>query len=309
MTDYASERPMLLVLAETLRGAGALVSFNGKSFDAPVVETRYLFHRAESPCARLPHLDMLHPARRLWGANGVECSLTSLEARVLGARRHGDVGGFEIPARYFQYVRSGDARPLAAVFEHNRLDLISLAGVTAHLLSMAEAGAGAARDAREAYGLGRIYERGGLGWRAEEAFERAIGLCDQSLALRQVRVEALRALAIEARRNRRHDAAAERWRQVIDAPGCPPHMAREASEALAIHHEHRVRDLEAAKQFALKSLALKSAEASRGAAWGDAVRHRLARIERKMATERPPLFSWPSPPASAARTSASRTSS
>ena len=293
MTDYASERPMLMVVADTLTRAGALVSYNGKSFDAPVVETRYLFHRAESPCVRLPHLDMLHPARRLWGANGVECSLTSLEGRVLSARRQGDVAGFEIPARYFHYVRSGDARPLAAVFEHNRLDLISLAGVTAHLLALAEAGAGSARDAREAYGLGRIYERGGLSWRAEEAFERAIALCDGSLAMRQVRLDALRALAIEARRGRRHDAAAARWRQIIDVPGCPANVAREAAEALAIHHEHRVRDLEAAKQFALKSLALKSPEVNRAAAWGDAVRHRLARIERKIATERRPLFSWP----------------
>ncbi|MEQ1868993.1 MAG: ribonuclease H-like domain-containing protein [Vicinamibacterales bacterium] len=305
MVDYASERAMLRVVADDLARAGTLVTFNGKSFDAPVVETRYLFHRAQSPCAGLPHLDMLHPARRFWGgANADGCSLTTLESRQLGARRVGDVPGFEIPARYFQFIRSGDARPLAAVFEHNRLDLISLAGLTARLLSMAAGGAEVACDAHEALGLGRTYERAGLSVRAEQAFERAAALCGTVTSLRGLRAEALRALAVDARRHRRFDLAAERWQRVVDTPSCPPNLVREASEALAIHHEHRVRDLEAARLFTLKSL-----EADRGVAWGDAVRHRLARIERKISEKRSPCLSWPSLPASAARPSGSRTSS
>jgi uncharacterized protein len=308
MVDFAGERSMLGVVADDLSRAGALVTFNGKSFDAPVVETRYLFHRDTSPCSGLPHFDVLHPARRFWGlASDLGCSLTTLETQVLGVRRVGDVPGIEIPARYFHFIRSGDPRPLSAVLEHNRLDLVSLAGLAARLLTLAEAGPDAARHAYEALALGRVYERGGHSWRAEEAFERAVTLSGATIRLTLVKVEALRSLAIEARRSRRYELAAERWRRVLEVPGCPRQVSREAIEALAIHHEHRLRDLETAKTFALRSLGLDGE-----AAWGDAVRHRLARIERKMVSERGSLFpSSPSQPqlSCGSPTSALRTSS
>jgi uncharacterized protein len=298
MTDYAAERGMLTLVAADLSRAGALVTFNGKSFDAPVIETRYLFHRLTSPCTQMPHVDVLHPARRFWGGHAeLGCSLIALEQQLLGARRIGDVPGFEIPERYFQFVRSGDARPLADVFEHNRLDLLSLAGLTAHLLSLIANGAHSTSDARECLALGRVYERAGETPRAEMAFERAAVLAAASAAsgsraprrvesewawtAQGIRAEALRSLAVGARRGRQFNAAAEWWRQLLEVPGCPAQLRREATEALAIHHEHRDRDLTAAKMFALKSL-----ESGTATAWGDAVRHRLARIERKMVSER-----------------------
>ncbi len=306
MLDFAGERSMLGLVAEDLSRAGALVTFNGKSFDAPVVETRYLFHRETSPCSALPHFDVLHPARRFWGpASEVGCSLATLETQVLGVRRAGDVPGLEIPARYFHFIRTGDPRPLVAVMEHNRLDLLSLAGLTARLLMLAEAGPEAACCAHEALALGRVYTRAGLFWRAEEAFERAVTLSGSVIRLAPVKVEALRALAIEARRGRRYDLAAGHWRRLLEVPACPRQISREAIEALAIHHEHRARDLEAAKTFALRSL-----ELHEDAAWGDAVRHRLARIERKIVSERGSLF--PSSllqPSCGSRTSGPRTSS
>ena len=113
--------------------------------------------------------------------------------------------------------------------------------------------------------------------RAREAFERAAGM---ATGLSSVRVLALRALALLERRERRFEAASEWWRRVLDVPRCPPQTAREAAEALAIHAEHRARDLAAARTFALKSL---DADAHRG--WNDAVRHRLARIDRKLSGE------------------------
>jgi uncharacterized protein YprB with RNaseH-like and TPR domain len=300
LVDYASERNMLQTVAAELARSGALVSFNGKSFDVPVLETRYAYNRLASPCTDLPHLDVLHPARRFW-ENGESCSLTALERQVLGASRTGDVPGFEIPGRYFQFIRSGDPGPLAPVFEHNRRDLLSLAGLTARLLHLIRSGPQETRHAREALALGRVYARGGMESRAAEAFEHALGLCDsgQSAARRgeatgvAVEVEALRSLAIAARRARHYEAAAVRWRQVLDVPGCPRQILTEASEALAIHHEHRARDLATARMFALRTLEMRTLEAkslareSRGTAWGDAVRHRLARIERKMVSELP----------------------
>ncbi|MFN7984892.1 MAG: ribonuclease H-like domain-containing protein [Vicinamibacterales bacterium] len=305
MADYAAERGMLAVAARDLARAGALVTFNGKSFDAPVLETRYLFHRMTSPYADVPHVDVLHPARRFWGGHAeLGCSLIALEQQLLGARRIGDVPGFEIPERYFQYVRGGDARPLVDVLEHNRLDLLSLAGLTARLLHLVTHGASSTDDARECLALGRVYERAGDGVRSEAAYVRAVSLTSsaalsgRALSRRMaadwawtpsgMRAEALRSLAVNARRQRRFNEAAGWWRQLLDVPGCQAQLRREATEALAIHHEHRDRDLAAAKMFALKSL-----EAGTETAWGDAVRHRLARIERKMVSERPLFPSLP----------------
>jgi hypothetical protein len=255
-----------------LAPAGALVSFNGKSFDAPLIETRHLYHRLEWTGGRLPHLDVLHPARRFWGdgaACAAPCSLVALEQSVLGRRRPGDVPGSEIPTRYFTFVRSGDARPLVGVLEHNRLDLLSLAGLTARLLDLVRTGPGAARHPREALALGGVYARGGLDGRARDAYQRALVMCTSG---GDIRIDGLRALALLCRRGGRYEDAAASWRELLAIPGCPRRVAREASEALAVHHEHRARDLPAAKAFALQI----------GPAWNPAVQHRLARIERKM---------------------------
>jgi uncharacterized protein YprB with RNaseH-like and TPR domain len=293
LVRVADERSLLASVAGELGRAGALVSFNGKSFDAPLLETRYLYHRLEWPAASLPHLDMLHVARRFWrGRTAVApdaaaaestCSLIALERQPLGTRRQGDVPGFEVPARYFHFVRTGDARPLQVVFEHNRLDLLSLAALTARALHLVRVGPEQAADPREALALGWIYARAGFDTRGRQAFERAIdlssgaGMWDASSSGAAIRVEALRSLALMLRRSRSYDQAAARWRQILDVRECPRHIAREASAALAIHHEHRVRDLAAAKGFALRSL-----EHGTHQGWHDAVRHRVARLERKM---------------------------
>ena len=263
------------MLSAELARAGALVTFNWKSFDAPLIETRYLFHRLEWTGRDLPHLDVLHPARRFWsddGAGGTPCSLQALEDVVLGARRTGDVPGSEIPARYFEFIHTGDARPLCAVLEHNRLDLLSLAGLTACLLDLVRRGSDAVRHGREALALGRVYARGGLDSRAREAYRHA---CTEA-SMASIKVEGLRSLALLSRRCRRYDEAAAYWRELLELSVCPSHVAREASEALAVHHEHRARDLPAARAFALRSLD------ARKPAWNQAVQHRLARIERKI---------------------------
>ena len=304
LARYADERPMLDTVAGELARAGALVSFNGKSFDAPVLETRYLFHRLAWNGRQLPHVDVLHPARRFWRNDYGRaftarfhgdpervalqtdggCSLVALEKQILGVRRSGDVAGFEIPGRYFQFVRSGDARPLATVLEHNRLDLLSLAALTARLFHVTRHGPEAARDAREALALGHVYARGGLSGRACDAYRRAVEMTERGVVSQLVRIESLRALALSHRRARQHADAAACWRRLIDTPGCPPRVVREATEALAVHHEHRDRDLDAAKTFALRSLEIEAQPA-----WTRAVQHRLARLDRKLKLSAQPL--------------------
>jgi uncharacterized protein len=316
LVEYAAERAMLLQVNADFERAGSLVSFNGKSFDAPVLDTRYLFHRLEWPGAELPHVDALHVSRRFWrqaagDGRRESCSLIALEEEILGARRKDDVPGFEIPARYFQFIRSGDARPLAAVFEHNRLDLLALAGITARLVRLACDGHSSARSPWEGIALGRAFARAGLSSRARAALEWAAESETNGAAGTAARLAALRSLALLLRRARLYDDAAQCWRLVLDVPSCPPLLAREANEALAIHHEHRVRDLDAAWSFALQSLGDGSGVGNESG-WNDAVRHRLQRIERKRAPiSGRPLFlsSSPEQPSSGSPTSAHRTSS
>jgi hypothetical protein len=271
LARYSDERAMLLAVADELGRAGALVSFNGKSFDAPVLETRYLFHRLEWTASRQPHIDVLHPARRFWKED--DCSLVAMEQQILGAFRDDDVPGFEIPERYFRFVRSGDAGPLAGVLEHNRRDLVSLAGLTSRLLEIVRGGPDYADNAREALALGHVYARARADARAIDAYERAVTLAATSRSNRAALVasDALHALALAYRRARRFDDAAKCWTTLIDA-GCPTTVEREAIEALAIHHEHRRRDLEAARVFAVQNVA----RARKGA------QRRLDRIERKI---------------------------
>jgi uncharacterized protein YprB with RNaseH-like and TPR domain len=296
LARYGAERGLLEDVASTAAEAGALVTYNGKTFDVPLLETRFLFHRMTASFAGMPHVDILHSARRLWRTassrfvNGIgalqketraSCCLDSLEASILGHVREDDVPGYAIPSRYFQYVRSGDERPLAAVLEHNRLDLLSLALLTARAAQLLEEGADGARTAREAYGLGCLYLRAGRLQDARACFTRAEAMEAAATAATGdscVSAEALRALAVLERRSRRYDDAAAAWRRLLALRACPPRFLQEASEALAVHHEHREQDLHLARDLARRSLQFTTSESR-----ATAVRHRLTRLERKLA--------------------------
>jgi hypothetical protein len=277
---YAAERALLAAVAASVAPADLIVTFNGKTFDLPLMETRWLFHRMAMPLADKPHFDMLHPARRLWRRREDEagCSLTSLECDLFGVRRRGDVPGFEIPSRYFRFLRTGDPSPLEAVLEHNRLDLVSLAAITARAAALAARGVAACRDGRERLALGRVLERAMRGAEADACYTQAAEDADPG-----VRAEAFCRLALRHRRARRHGEAAEAWQQILllgdhaaALKGCAT-VARLAREALAVHKEHRVRDLDGARALARAALAMRQSPRQR-----EALQHRLGRLERKM---------------------------
>jgi uncharacterized protein len=134
--DYGEERATLLALRELLKGRRFLVSFNGKAFDANLLAARFIMNRLPDPLAGLPHLDLLHPARRLLSHRLADRRLGTLETVLLGFEREGDLPGSEIPQRYFDWLRRRDGRLMADVFEHNRLDILSLAALAAHLAEL-----------------------------------------------------------------------------------------------------------------------------------------------------------------------------
>jgi hypothetical protein len=278
LSGPSGERAMLDALTGIFERTSLLVTYNGRTFDVPTMDTRWAFHRTASPTGGLAHFDMLPPARRLWGGRGPDanCSLTSLERSLLGFHRIGDVAGFEIPTRYFHFLRSGDAAVIEGVLEHNRLDLISLAAVTAHALEIAHVGPDACRDEREQLGLGRIYERAEDLDRAARAFRLAAGARERDL-----RSAALGRLAELCRRTGRHDDAADAWRRLlepVDVSGWTlSRYERRAAEGLAIHFEHRVKDPIAARRYA-ELLRRDAAGRLRAEA-----EHRLGRLHRKAA--------------------------
>src|SRR5579864_1454657 len=180
---------------------------------------------------------------------------------------------------------------------------------------VASAVPGAACDAREALALGQRYARAGLDARARAAYEKSIAMSRAPRgAFDAVKIDGLRALALAWRRVRQYDEASRCWQELLDIRGCPAAVACEATEALAIHHEHRVRDLASARSFALRTLESTKGETRRpGKDWVQAVGHRLARIDRKLgraaSVRLPELPSLLSPPSSADPMSAPRTSS
>ena len=278
LTSHAAERALLTATAQLLKEASTLVTYNGRTFDVPVLETRWAFHRMPVPIDGLPHVDMLHPARRLWKnrpddcADDRSCTLVALERSLLDFVREDDVPGFEMPSRYFRYLRSGDPRPLLPVLEHNRLDLLSLAVVTMATCRLISNGPAGARDAYECVALGRVFEHAGDPVRAEECYARAVALHAPA-----PRVEALHRLAVLHRRARRYGEAARLWEEVTAVENAASRVAREALRALAIHHEHRERDYLAARTYAQRAL-----DTEWNAQRRRQVEHRLARLERKL---------------------------
>jgi uncharacterized protein YprB with RNaseH-like and TPR domain len=296
LTSFTAERALLEAVSQFVEDADLIVTYNGKTFDVPVMETRWLFHRMEMPLDGVPHFDALHAARRLWKTRPGDdttrdgCRLTALERALFDVRRMGDVPGFEIPSRFFRFLRSGDPRPLEPVLEHNRLDLVSLAAVTARAARLVDDGPDGCPDCTQALALGRIYERAGARDRAEACFRRSTTATDAA-----IRSEALYRLGLVLRRERRFAEAADIWRALLAATedrrlsrtDAGQALRQFATEALAIHAEHRDRDLCAARELALFALDERPDERR-----AESYRHRLSRIERKLAQKQNAQLFW-----------------
>ena len=277
MRDYHEEAALLAEVSRELKRFEHLVTFNGRSYDVPLLESRFRLNRDRWPMEDARHLDLLHPARRLWKLRLESCRLVKLEADLLGVIRHEDVPGDQIPQIWFDYLRTRDARALARVLEHNRLDILSLAGLAVLACQWVEDDH--AHDPRDVYSLARVLERAEQFDRSEEHYRRAL---DGPLPT-EVRVETLMRLASRARRRGDDDAALAFWEDAAS------HGDWRAWRALAVHHEHRRRDAAAALAAVENGLArLDRTAAVPGARRGqdDLVRRR-GRLLRKLEAARP----------------------
>jgi uncharacterized protein len=283
LRDLDEELAALHVLTEELAGCPVLVTYNGKAFDWPLLETRYAMARRGGP-ARPPdpraHVDLLFAARRLWRGRLESCSLGTVEGAILGVRRGEDTPGWLIPQMYFAYLRNRDVRPLAGVFRHNVLDILSLAGLLGHVAQVARAGE-RAEALHELLALGRCFEEADDAERALACYEAAAGraVCHDAAERTALCEARLRAAAL-LKRQRRVAEAVVHWQAVL-ATEYAGRAYVQALVELAKHEEHGARDHTRAREYTLRALGALQAGATPAAPRERAeLLHRLRRLER-----------------------------
>jgi uncharacterized protein len=279
MREYSEERSLLAALAERLEERPVLVTFNGKSFDWPLLETRYRMARIMAPPAPRAHLDFLHPARNLWRRRLGSVRLSQLERHVLGWDRGHDLVSALTPGIYLDFVRYGRGDPLVSVFHHNQMDLRGLAGLSGRILSLLGQEA-VSQDGLELYGVSRMCERRGEIKRARKLYEQSIA---STLPIETDRA-ARTALARLAKRDGDLDLARDLWESILGNS----REGYQAYQQLAIHLEHKVRKPRQALGIVRDALAELRRANQLGmigpAAYGRSkaqFEHRLGRLERK----------------------------
>ena len=279
MRDYDDEEPMLGYLGERFRDHDCVVGYNSKSFDVPLMRTRFIQNRVPFALDAVMHYDLVHAARRLWKARLRDCSLGNVERHILGFERTGDVPSHQIPQRYFDYLRSRDARPLQPVFYHHRNDIVSLAALTGLIAARLAREDGGADNAHDRLSLVRLHTRQKQWEKAADAARRYLEAHDDAGALRR---ECLELLANAYKR-------LDEWTPYEDTltlllRECPGNL--HAALELAKHHEHRTRNLaraEAVCTTAREHLAREHHRHGLHAEELDALDKRLARIQTKRA--------------------------
>jgi uncharacterized protein YprB with RNaseH-like and TPR domain len=247
MREHSEEHSVLVALAERIAERRVLVTFNGKSFDWPLLETRYRMTRTIRPPRLRAHLDFLHPARNLWRSRLGSARLQDLEKHVLGWNRGPDVMSELIPSIYFDFLRGGSPDPLVPIFCHNQMDLRGLAGIAIRVLSLLGDPETSGSDALELYGVSRICERRGEHTRARTLYSRSIA----SVLPEETGRAARRALARLAKREGDFPAACELWEGMLGGS----REGLDAYEQLAMHFEHRIREPHLAAEVVRKALA------------------------------------------------------
>ena len=273
MREAREERSVLAAIAERLEERPVLVTYNGKSFDWPLLKRRYGKVRT-IPLPRVAaHLDFLHAARNLWRSRLGCAKLSHLERHVLSFERGADLIANRIPRTYLEFVRWGNADGLIPVFHHNQMDLRGLAGVATRVLTLLAGGDCATERALDLFSASRVCERGGQTKRARELCELSITSVLPAQADRMAR----KALARLAKREGDLESACEIWRSAVGNS----REGYEAYERLASHFEHKTRQPEKALEVVREALAELGRAEREGTILPGAFLRRQARFERR----------------------------
>ena len=276
MRDPAEESALLEGLAKFLAPCDSLVTFNGKAFDAPLLSTRYRLHRIPIPYKDYSHLDLLPLARRLWRDRLESRALKYLEEHVLGLKRSSEeVPGYEIPWLYFDYLRTGDARPLGGVFYHNAMDVVAMAALLAHMNDMIQNPYdGKVQHGLDFVALGKLFEDLGHWDEAARLLERGL---ESELTEADFGVAVKRLSILQKRRGDLSEAV-----RLWEAAAKRGHLY--AFIELAKHYEHKERDVKSALKWtktALKHVEKINQPEYMRKFWVSEIERRLERLNRK----------------------------
>jgi uncharacterized protein YprB with RNaseH-like and TPR domain len=280
MRDPADEPALLAALESFLAPCEVLVSFNGKSYDLPLLQARYITNSFPFPWTDTAHLDLLHLARRLWRQRLPSRALGYLEEHVLGQTRTGeDTPGWMIPQLYFDYLRSGDARPLKGVFYHNAMDILTLAVLTEHTSHLlADPLDGRVEYALDLVAIGKLNEDLGYLDQAAVILERGL---EQELPP-DVEAQTMKRLSFIHKRRGEMPLARSLWWQAA--------ASREiyAHEELAKYYEHTEKNFSEALKWteaALAILSMPDASFVEKLQWEEPLKHRRGRLQGKLARQ------------------------
>ncbi len=275
LRDHGDEPAMLLLLEELAQKKTGMITFNGRSFDIPLLNARYLLNRHASPFDALLHLDLLLPSRRLWRKRLGSVALSNLERELLGVRRtQDDIPGWLIPSVYNDYVRTGDARELSRVFYHNKIDMLSMVTLAIEISRLLETPLTNGIDALDSFCVAKWQADTGQLDAAEQTLRH---LLSRDLPL-EIYHQTLQQLGSLLKRSDRSAEAVPFWQQwattsLDDVQG---HIE------LAMYYEWQSKDLAAAAEWTRRAIAL-TGHWSPGltAVVRPELDHRLRRIDRK----------------------------
>ena len=274
LRDHDDEPAMLLLLDDLVAEKAGLITFNGRSFDIPLLDNRFLMNRMRSDIRQRPHIDLLPPSRRLWRQRLGSCALGSLEETLLGLHRtHEDVPGFLIPALYNAYLRHGDARELTRVFYHNQIDMVSMVTLASRVMRQF-AHAADSDHPIDLYSLGKWQAALGETETSEQTLKQAV---QGDLPLETFH-QALAELAALLKRQDRRAEAVPYWQQIA----ATSFESVDAHIELAKYYEWHEPDLAAAITWTEQALALsQNWPPSRAALVQAELEHRLGRLQSK----------------------------
>ena len=271
MRDYNEELALLYLLDQELQKRDYIVSFNGKTFDLPLLQTRFTISRLGlAGVTGKKQIDLLHMSRRFWKYRLSSCSLGSLERHILGVQRVDDIPGMEIPGRYFEFLQTGNGELLRDILEHNVLDIVSMATLLYRLQITTELAPDECDCSFEAEALGHLSLLRGELQSSLPYFRTAAQLTEDE----QQYLRVMRQAAAVLKRLGQFEQALQFWRRILEI--VPDDLV--TSEEVAKYYEHKKKDLISAEQVTRRALALAWQKRSPKA---PALEHRLKRIERK----------------------------
>jgi hypothetical protein len=269
MRDFNEERALLSAVNELLSKYEAIVSYNGKTFDIPLIQSRFIMSGMKLNLKNPGHFDLLYPARRLWKRRLENCSLSTVERDILGVIREDDVPGYLVPEIYFRYLKTKDARALKQVFEHNLQDILSLVALVSRMCFLLEDPLNNTEYGMDIFSIGKMFDE-------EKRYDQSTYYYTEALKHNLAEEEILEILRLSSfayKRQGKWREAEKIWKEIIE-------KSREyiyyPYEELAKYYEHYLRDYQKAETVVEEALNIEENIFQR-----EKLQHRLNRIKRK----------------------------